>query len=73
MIEQLSLFGASNTQQHYSSETWGLVEFFPHKEDNRCRKCLLCRSEEDCRNAPCSSNERNDKLDGYYTIHQMPS
>jgi len=29
MMEQLSIFGESDTQNHFSSETWGMLEFFP--------------------------------------------
>lgn len=72
MIEQLSLFGESSTQEHFHSELWGLLEFFPHKDANRCMKCLLCHSEKDCLQAPCEASERNDKMTGYYSIHQMP-
>ena len=71
-VEQLSLFGESSTQEHFHSELWGLLTFFPHKDDNRCRKCLLCRSEKDCMNAPCDASERVDKQTGYFSIHEIP-
>lgn len=73
MIEQLSLFGASSTQQHFSSTLWGMLEFIPSGNDNtKCRHCLLSRSDEDCMQAPCDSGERMDGESGYFTIHQMP-
>lgn len=74
MSEQLTLFGASNTQEHFSSETWGLLTFYPSGNDkwtDNCRLCLLYRSQE-CEQAPCCAEERSDGERGYFSIHDMP-
>ena len=54
--EQLALIGESDTQMHFTSETWGLTKFYPTKDDSwahNCKLCILNRSEE-CFQAPCT-------------------
>lgn len=73
MKEQLALFGASDTQNHFASEIFGQLDFFPVKDVKRkCLKCLLYRTPEECEEAPCDEISRNDKLNGYFSIHNMP-
>jgi hypothetical protein len=65
-----------SNQQHYHSELWGDVEFFPVSGKSvatKCKHCILQRTDIDCLSAPCTSLEREDGLDGYYSIHQMPN
>ena len=72
--EQLAIIGESDTQMHFTSETWGLTKFYPTKDDSwahNCKLCILNRSEE-CFHAPCTPEERHDGLRGYYSIHIMP-
>lgn len=74
MSEQLTIFGASSNQNHFYSEVWGQLEFFEAKTDSwtdNCRHCLLLHSAE-CQEAPCAVEERADKRQGYYAIHDMP-
>lgn len=79
--EQLSLFGASDTQQHYQSEMWGQLTFYPtnsNKWKDNCRHCLLWVNKQDqtpndeCLNAPCDPTDRADGQHGYFSIHQFP-
>lgn len=73
MVEQLSLFGASSTQQHFQSTVWGLLDFFSaSKESTKCKHCILCRIDEECSTAPCDHEERSDGKSGYYSIHETP-
>ena len=72
--EQLALIGESDTQMHFTSETWGLTKFYPTNDDkwvHNCKLCILNRSEE-CKQAPCTPETRHDGLRGYYSIHTMP-
>ena len=74
-IEQLSLFGESSTQNHFHSELWGMLAFYEAAGSNgkyKCRHCLLCRSNEDCMDAPCEPGERSDGKSGYFSVMQMP-
>ena len=73
MTDQLDLFQATD-QSFYLSETWGLCDFFPTKDDSwahNCRLCILNRSDE-CHKAPCTAEERTDGQCGYFSIHHMP-
>ena len=73
-MEQLSIFGVSDNQNHYNSEIFGQLEFFATNNDkwtDNCRKCLLYRSKE-CLDAPCDVEERKDRQRGYFSIHEMP-
>lgn len=72
--EQLALMGESDNQMHFTSETWGLLAFFPAKTNkvkDTCQKCLL-RDSDECKLAPCSDFQRYDRLEGYFSIHDMP-
>lgn len=80
-FEQLSLFGASESGNYYESETWGLLTFFPTRNndpDKNCRHCLLrCEISDkehwqECVNAPCCADQRKDGRNGYFSIHDMP-
>lgn len=63
-------------QTKFTSKIWGELTFYPSNDsdDKRCRRCLLntysCRFE--CEKAKCLKTERDDKQNGYYSIHQMP-
>lgn len=75
--EQLALIGESDNQMHFTSETWGLLTFFPTKGskwNDTCRHCLLWHPEdkEECANAHCTAESRADGQNGYYSIHDMP-
>lgn len=74
MNEQLSLFGASDHQMHFTHAHYGVLEFY-HTRTNEwketCRRCLLWNSPE-CKDAPCSAFERRDHQEGYFSIHQIP-
>ena len=73
MTDQLDLFQATD-QSFYLSDTWGLCDFFPTKDDkwaHNCRICILNRSDE-CDKAPCTAEERTDGQRGYFSIHHMP-
>lgn len=62
-------------QDTFISVTWGKLDFFPTKSDkwtDNCRHCLLLHSGDECLNAPCCSDERDDQRRGYFSIHQMP-
>ena len=64
----------STDQSFFLSETWGLCDFFPTKDDSwahNCKLCILNRSDE-CLKAPCCTEERADGKRGYYSIHNMP-
>lgn len=63
-------------QQQYESPVWGTVSFFPvtgKAAGAKCRRCILARTHSDCMAAPCEPQEREDGLNGYYSIHQMPN
>lgn len=63
------------TQQQYHSDLWGDVQFFPvsgKAVNTKCRHCILARTDMDCLAAPCTSQEREDGQDGYYTRQEMP-
>lgn len=73
--EQLALIGESDNQMHFTSETWGLLTFFPSKTNkikDTCQKCLL-RDSDECNSAPSSDFQRYDQLEGYFSIHEMPT
>ena len=73
------MFGAATDQNTFQSEKWGQLQFFPTKTakwaDN-CRHCLLWTRKQgqtdECLQAPCNPDERDDHRQGYYSIHQMP-
>lgn len=76
--EQLALIGESDNQMHFTSETWGLLTFFPTKGEkwnDTCRHCLLWNIEDkrECAEAHCTAGGRNDGQNGYYSIHEFPS
>ena len=63
-------------QQQYESKVWGDVQFSPvsgKAASTKCRHCILAGTEMDCLAAPCTPQEREDGLNGYYSIHQMPN
>lgn len=77
--EQLALIGESDTQMHFSSETWGLLTFFPTKSakwKDTCRHCLLWDSvlgeTPECAQAHCTAESRADGKNGFYSIREMP-
>ena len=73
--EQLALIGESDNQMHFTSVEWGLLTFYPTKDDqwaHNCKLCLLARSPEECSQAPCTAEERIDGQCGYFSIHNMP-
>ena len=81
MNGQLSLFGTAPDQQTYQSTTWGTLHFCPTastKWTDTCRHCLLWvqkpyqRPDDECLNAPCNSEDREDGLNGYFSIQEMP-
>lgn len=79
MMEQLSIFGESDTQNHFNSETWGMLEFFPaasSRWSDTCRHCLLWNGADgdktECYEAHCESSDRDDGREGYFSIHDMP-
>lgn len=81
VLEQLSLFGCSSNQNHFMSEDWGMLEFIETDKatwrDN-CRHCPLwipnhLQSEDDeCLQAPCFPEQREDGRQGYFAKHDMP-
>lgn len=65
-----------SNQQQYHSDMWGDVEFIPvsgKAVQTKCKHCILRQTDIDCLSAPCTSQERDDGLDGYFSIHQMPN
>lgn len=75
VYEQLDMFGASSNEHYFTSEMWGLLTFYATKKrgwDAQCRHCLLYRST-DCDKAKCTTEERMDGMNGYYSIHEMPT
>lgn len=74
-MEKATHYGPSEDQMSFTSEEWGLLTFFPSKKAKTdCRHCLLMRdSPKECLKAPCTPEERADGLNGYYSIHNMPS
>lgn len=44
------------------------------KWKNKCHKCWWLRfaTTKECENIPCSHYERNDKIEGVFTIQEMP-
>lgn len=79
---QLSLFGLSPNQNTFQSTEWGTLDFVKsasEKWTDTCRHCLLWKNkneqtdDDECLSAPCSPQDRNDGLSGYYSIHEMPN
>lgn len=79
---QLSLFGLSHDQTSFMSTEWGCLTFYPTRSDkwtDTCRHCILWKHKDqqtdsdECLSAPCSSQDRNDGLSGYYSIHEIPN
>lgn len=79
--KQLSIFGATHDQNNYQSMTWGLLTFCPTKGNgwkDTCRHCLLWvpkdrqTDKDECLSAPCNSQDREDRQNGYFSIHNMP-
>ena len=77
--EQLALIGESDNQMHFTSETWGLLTFYPTKSDkykDNCYHCLLRPGKDDtineCLLAPCIPEQRRDGLGGFFAIREMP-
>ena len=77
--EQLALIGESDNQKHFTSETWGLLTFYPTKSDKwkeTYRHCLLWDSELgqtlECDTAHCRAESRKDGQNGFYSIRNMP-
>ena len=59
----------------FDSPTWGQLTFFPAKTDkwnDTCKHCLLARSMAECMQVHCVASEREDRRNGYFSIHQMP-
>lgn len=74
---QLELFGSTVDENHFVSELWGVLQFYPTRTDDMketCRKCMLrcLECSEECAKAKCTADQRRDKRNGYYSIHQMP-
>ena len=81
MNNQLSLFGVSHDQNVFQSVLWGQLNFVQcesKKWTDTCRHCLLwvhkdSQTENDeCISAPCSSEDREDGKNGYFSIQEMP-
>lgn len=81
-LDQLSLFGASSSQNYFNSEDWGLLTFVPCDSvrwNDTCRHCPLWKPNEivsdddECLAAPCNHDQRADGLDGYFAKHDMPT
>lgn len=77
--EQLALMGESDNQWHFTSETWGLLTFYPTKSDkwkDTCLHCLLWDSVHgqtlECLTANCRAESRHDGKNGFYSIRNMP-
>lgn len=63
-------------QDTFKSKKWGMLSFFPIKakdESKRCRHCCLYNDIEECCQAPCKPNQREDGRTGYFSVHQMPN
>lgn len=63
-------------QDTFDSPTWGRLTFFPSKTDkwnDTCKHCLLFHSEAECEQVRCVASERDDRRNGYFAIHQMPT
>lgn len=61
-------------EKYFVSEKWGVLVFFPTKTikyKETCKKCLLLLSNE-CVDAHCTSMEREDEMNGYFSKHEMP-
>lgn len=74
-ITELNLFGLSDDENYFMSETWGLLTFYPTKSDSEnetCRHCLL-RPQCDVIDVHCMAWNRQDGRNGYFSIHQMPN
>ena len=74
---QLELFGSTVDENQFVSELWGVLQFYPTRTDDMketCQKCLLrcLECSEECAKAKCTTDQRRDKRNGYYSIHQMP-
>ncbi len=81
MSNQLSLFGPSVDKNTFQSAMWGCLTFYStnsNKWQDNCRHCLLWvhkklqRPDDECLQAPCSHDDREDGRDGYFSIHNMP-
>ncbi len=81
MDTQLSLFGTAPDQNSFQSTLWGCLSFFPTKGNgwkDCCRHCLLWvhkdqqTDHDECLSAPCSSEDRSDHQNGYFSIQNMP-
>lgn len=63
-------------QDTFHSDFFGELTFVELKKNfsgyDICAKCLLKRLPEECHKAPCTPAEREDKRNGYYSVHQMP-
>lgn len=61
----------------FYSNLWGELTFFPTNDSSlkNCRRCLLnCdKCLEECFQAPCLAIHREDKKNGYFSIHEMPT
>lgn len=82
MADQLTLFGESSNQNHFTSELWGLLTFVPTGSSSwsdNCRHCPLWMHkgeqtpDDECLRASCSHEDRADGRDGYFSIHNMLS
>lgn len=62
------------SQSTFESKIWGTLEFV--ESDRRgwekCKRCLLMHEPDECEQAPCNPDTRDDGKHGVFTIHQMP-